>query len=354
MTIEELQAKDIIVFECLSGSHAYGLNTPNSDVDIKGVFILPEEDYFGLNEVEQVNDEKNDVVYYELKRFMALLSKSNPNILELLYSPEDCIRKMHPVFEEIRKANLLSKQCKESFGGYAMTQVRKAKGLNKKILNPMDKMRKGVLDFCFVAQAQGAIPIREFLEMNEIPQEECGLSSIPHMTEVYGVFHGEPSYNGIVRKGLTNDVVLSSISKGSEPIGYMTFNKSAYSKYCKEYKAYWSWVENRNDARYENTIQHGKNYDAKNMMHTFRLLRMCEEIGKEGLLNVRRADRQELLKIKNGDFDYDELKIMANQTVAGLDQIYDESNLPDSIDIILIDQLLVKVRQQFYKLRRSS
>ena len=32
-----------IVYECLSGSHAYGLATPESDIDIKGVFILPED-----------------------------------------------------------------------------------------------------------------------------------------------------------------------------------------------------------------------------------------------------------------------------------------------------------------------
>ena len=78
MTLEELHSKNIIVFECLSGSHAYGLATPESDVDIKGVFILLENDYLGLNYVEQVSNETNDIVYYELGRFVELLSKSNP------------------------------------------------------------------------------------------------------------------------------------------------------------------------------------------------------------------------------------------------------------------------------------
>ncbi|MEM6644533.1 MAG: nucleotidyltransferase domain-containing protein, partial [Bacteroidota bacterium] len=214
MTLEELYSKDIIVFECLSGSQAYGLATPESDVDIKGVFILPEDDYLGLNYVEQVSNETNDIVYCELGRFVELLSKSNPNILELLYTPEDSVRKIHPVFEKIRAMNLLSKQCKDSFGGYAMTQVRKAKGLNKKILNPVEKERKGILDFCYVAYQQGSIPVTEFLQVNNLDQAKCGLSKIPHMHEMYGLYYGEPSFKGIARKETANEVSLSPVPKG--------------------------------------------------------------------------------------------------------------------------------------------
>ncbi len=46
-----------------------------------------------------------------------------------------------------------------------------------------------------------------------------------------------------------------------------------------------SWVEHRNKARYNTNIEHGKNYDSKNLMHTFRLLDMAEEIARERTLN---------------------------------------------------------------------
>lgn len=49
MTINDLRTKGLIILECISGSKAYGLDTPTSDTDIKGVFILPKEDYYGLN-----------------------------------------------------------------------------------------------------------------------------------------------------------------------------------------------------------------------------------------------------------------------------------------------------------------
>lgn len=348
MTLEELYSKDIIVFDCLSGSQAYGLATPESDVDVKGVFVLPEEDYFGLNYVEQISNETNDVVYYELKRFVELLSKSNPNILELLYTPDDSVRKIQPVFQKFRSMNLLSKQCKESFGGYAMTQVRKAKGLNKKILNPVDKERKGILDFCFVAHGQGSIPVVDFLEINKMDQSECGLSRIPHMHEMYGLYYGQTSFKGIIRKENANEVSLSSIPKGIEPLAVMSFNMSAYSKYCKDYKEYWEWVEKRNDTRYQNTLDHAKNYDAKNMMHTIRLLTMCEEIGLEGKLNVRREDRDYLLRIKKGEFQYDELVAIAETKIASINDAYEKSDLPDQPDANELNSALIEIRREFY------
>jgi predicted nucleotidyltransferase len=45
-----------------------------------------------LEYTEQVSDASNDVVYYELKRFIELLYRNNPNLLELLSSPADCVR----------------------------------------------------------------------------------------------------------------------------------------------------------------------------------------------------------------------------------------------------------------------
>ena len=73
MTIEDLKSRGLIVLESISGSRAYGLETPTSDTDIKGVFILPKEDFYGMNYIPQISNETNDVVYYELGRFLSLI-----------------------------------------------------------------------------------------------------------------------------------------------------------------------------------------------------------------------------------------------------------------------------------------
>ncbi|MEM8892659.1 MAG: nucleotidyltransferase domain-containing protein, partial [Bacteroidota bacterium] len=41
LNIDQLKERDLILLECISGSKAYGLDTPTSDTDIKGVFYLP-------------------------------------------------------------------------------------------------------------------------------------------------------------------------------------------------------------------------------------------------------------------------------------------------------------------------
>jgi len=70
MTIKELKNQNLLLFEAVSGSHAYGLQHKDSDVDLRGVFVMPKVQFYGLNQTEQVSDKKNDEVYYELKKFI--------------------------------------------------------------------------------------------------------------------------------------------------------------------------------------------------------------------------------------------------------------------------------------------
>ena len=139
MTIQEIKDKGLLLFECISGSKAYGLDTSQSDTDLKGVFYLPKDLFYGLEYIPQVNNETNDEVYYELGRFVELLCKNNPNILELLASPNECILYRHPLMDKLNIDMFLSKVCKDTFAGYALTQIRKARGHKKKVVNPKKK-----------------------------------------------------------------------------------------------------------------------------------------------------------------------------------------------------------------------
>lgn len=349
MTVQELKDKGCVLLECISGSQAYGLATPTSDVDIKGVFISPKESFYSLGYFDQVNENNNNVAYFELGKFIDLLSKNNPNMLELLDMPADCILYQHELFDRIKAKDFISKLCKDAFAGYAMTQLKKARGLNKKILNPMSEEKKTVLDFCYVIAGQGSVPVRDFLTRNNMKQEDCGLVAIAHMREVFGLYHKKNAlYKGIVHTEGSMDISLSSVAEGEEPVAVMSFNKDGYSKYCKDYTDYFNWVGNRNEARYENTITHGKNYDAKNMMHTFRLLDMAEEIGRTGEIKVRRENRDFLLGIKKGDFEYDDLVRRAEEKLLTVDQVYEKSFLPPTPDLKKINALLVSIRNDFY------
>lgn len=349
LTIEQVKTNGWLVLEGIVGSQAYGLATEQSDTDIKGVYILPKDIYYGLDYFPQANNETNDIVYYELNRFMELVGKNNPNILELLYLPKSCILYKHPVFDIIDSRNYLSKLCKDTFANYAITQIRKARGLNKKIVNPMDKERKSILDFCYVAVGQNTTALTSWLKQNGLTQEDCGLVNLPHMRDMFALYHSTQGlYKGIMGSPLANEVSVSSVPKNEESIAIMSFNKDGYSKYCKDYKEYWDWVEKRNDARYETNLAHGREYDAKNMMHTFRLLEMATEIGETGKLNVQRPNRNFLLDVKLGNYEFEALMELAEDKIADVEKAFANTSLPDEPDVSLINEILVDVRDSWY------
>ena len=121
MTVDEIRHRGLLLFECISGSRAYGLDTPKSDTDLKGVFYLPVEQFYGLQYIPQTSNETNDIVYYELGRFVELLIKNNPNILEMLATPDDCILYRHPLMKRLEVGMFLSKYCIDTFAGYAIS-----------------------------------------------------------------------------------------------------------------------------------------------------------------------------------------------------------------------------------------
>lgn len=352
LTIDWIKNNGLLVFEVITGSRSYGLDTATSDTDIKGVFLLPKDMFYGLDYTAQVNNDTNDIVYYELKRFMELLSKSNPNILEMLNVPEKCILQKHPIMDMLQPEMFLSKQCEQSFANYAFTQIKKAYGLEKKIVNPIEEERKSVLDFCFVHEDAAAEPLKKYLEEKGLEQNKIGLAAIAHLRDCYNLYYSnELNYSGVAKKDNANEVSLSSIPKGEKPIAMLYFNKDAYSIYCKQYKEYWDWVAKRNEQRYDTTMLHGKKYDSKNMMHVFRLLLMAKEIAVDGKINVFRNDRDFLLAIKEGKFEYDELVQKAEALKGELPLLYEQSNLQDEPNTESINELLIKMREVYYTLK---
>lgn len=352
LTLETARSPECLLFECVTGSRAYGTDTPSSDTDLRGVFVSPRDCFFGLQQVDQLSDESNDETYYEIGRFVKLLLKNNPNILEILFSEEEMIRFRHPLFSRIRPEWVLSRLCESTFAGYAMTQIQKARGLNKKIVNPMEGPRKTVLEFCFVVDGQGSIPVSDWLANRGVRQDQCGLVKIPHMRDTYGVYvdgEGTSGYKGIIRNDESTELNLSSIPKNEEPIGWMNFNKDGFKKHCREYREYQAWMEERNESRYATNIEHGKNYDSKNLMHTFRLLDVAEEIAREKIIRVRRPNRDFLMRIRNGEFSYEELIVRAEEKVEAIREYFASSDLPDEPETLALEGALIEIREQWYR-----
>jgi hypothetical protein len=355
--IESKSPGSIPLYLVIRGSHAYGTNLPTSDIDYSGVFVQNIDSILGMSYLEQINDDKNDIVIYELRRFLELLAKNNPTILELLNTPKDCIVYKHHMFDKIleNKDKFLTKICANSFGGYAKEQISKAKGQNKKQNWEKDKVsRKTPLDFCFIHQGEHSILLTEYLKKYGLAQEFCGLSKIPHSKDVYALFHTEEfaKFKGIAFED-SNDIRLSSIPKDLPPacfIGHITYNKDGYMQHCKDYKSYETWLEQRNEQRWVDVESHGQKIDGKNMMHCRRLMDMAREIAQGKGIVVRRPNAQELIDIRQGKVDLQTLIEHVESEIVEVDNLFKNSTLPDKLDIKFVEKLLIEIRKSIYNL----
>jgi predicted nucleotidyltransferase len=382
----------IPLYLVVRGSHAYGTNLPTSDIDYAGVFVQDMNSILGMSYVEQVNDDKNDIVIYEIRRFLELLAKNNPTILELLNTPEDCVIYKDPAFDVIfeNRDKFLTKVCSQSFGGYAVAQIKKAKGQDKKQNWEKDKVtRKEVLDFVYVIEGEKSIPWKEWnLSDGEKTFDEkfIGVVNVPNARDTYALFYdmdahscfselvseesretfkkvrkemGLPmglGYKGLVKMdegqnaGESNSLRLSSIPKGEKPICNVIYNKDGYTQHCKDYKSYQTWLEERNEQRWVDVQTHGQKIDGKNMMHCRRLMDMAREIAEGKGIVVRRPNAQELIDIRQGKVDLQSLIDHVESEIKAVDELYKNSTLPDSVDTKLVESILINTRKKIYNL----
>lgn len=355
--IEYLKKNNLIIFEGICGSHAYGTNIPTSDIDIRGIFILPLDNILGMNYIDQVSDKKNDIIYYEIGRFLDLLSKNNPNVLEIISLPTDCIRFKDPIMDSIfaQADRFITKKCRWSFAGYAIEQIKKARGLNKKMNWEENEMtRKTVLDFCYVLVDGGSMPVKDWIFKRHWTYKDYGLAAIDHGHDIYAMYLAPNNFLGkwgiVSDETQANDVQLTSIPKGIPVSGYLYFNKDGYSSHCKKYKEYQEWLTHRNETRVNMAKAHGKKYDGKNLMHCVRLLEMANEIALEHKLIIRRPNREKLISIRKGEYEYDDLLNEAEELIKKMDAAFEQSSLPKEVDVNFVDNLLIQIRKERYKI----
>jgi len=361
MNIKELKESGRIVFETVSGSHAYGTNTPKSDTDLRGFYVNPPHDYLGLSDpAGQISDEKNDITYYSLKRAFELLQTANPNMIELLWMPQDCVRFQSPVMTKLieNRDLFISKKCFHTHSGYAYAQIEKAKGQNKKVHNPQPVNRPVKEEFCWIVpdfsfdrvsmEEYKTFPCRPvpwpvYSNIKDVPSmSKYHCSALEHTSNVYRLYYYGAEAKGIFRGD--DMLVCESIPIDDEIAkfaGLLIYNKQDYEKACKEWHSYWDWMKNRNEARWVDQEKGKLNYDQKNMMHCMRLLISGEHILTHGYPIVRFEGEQKdyLMKIRAGEFKYEELMTEVERRMADLEKLYNTSSIPHSVNVGKIEEL---------------
>lgn len=378
--------QDRTIFLTISGSHSYGMATPTSDFDYRGICIPPFESYIGLKEkFEQIVDSNTkhtykhfpigllkgdprvkgnseettpDMQIMELSKFMRLALSNNPSVLEVLFTDnEDHVIK-NPIINSIleNRNKLLSKSVKARFCGYALSQLKRIKTHRKWLLNPVEEkpLRKdfGLPEFTLISQDQlnSADSLIQFeidsflIDQTHLPEDvkiELNQSMYNYMHFVW------ESLNSSANRDV-NDEFFYGIAKNKgfdDNFIEVLIREKKYKSAKKEWNQYQEWKINRNPARAE--LEKRIGYDGKHAAHLVRLLRTCREILETGNLIVKRKDAEELLAIRNGLWKFDDLLDFANKEDIELEKVVKNSSLPKIPDSNFFDGLVRNIILEF-------
>jgi hypothetical protein len=347
---------DAIIFECVAGSRAYGTATSASDEDVRGIFAVRGDAYLGLSRPpDQVGDERGNTVYYSLRRIIELLAQANPNILELLFMPDDCILKRTPEMHQLvsHRRLFVTKQCAETHAGYAMSQIKKARGQNKWINNPKPEAPPKKEAYCHVIpwgaddQRMPARPVP--LSALGWSLDEFHAARLEHAPDTYRLYRYGAKARGVFRG---DAIACESIPKDDEATkfaGLLLYNEVGWKQALADHKNYWSWRRERNEARWQQQERGELDFDAKNMMHTVRLLLSARSLMQYGEPIVRFHGEQLalLMSIRTGALTFDEIMSIAEGVLADCERLKASADLPEICDVAQASALLQSITRSW-------
>lgn len=332
------------------GSHAYGLNTPTSDVDIKGIAVPPREYFLGFaNAFEQAESKDPDMVVYGIQKFFRLAAENNPNIIEVLWCDESNHRVVTPAGRKLIDARelFLSKKAKHTFCGYSVAQLKRIKTHRRWIMSPV-KTPPTRADF--------GLPERTVIPSDQLEAAQAAIAkkiTTWNLDDMSGI---EPAdrfrlqgcmAEMMAEMSLTADTQYAAAGRA---IGYdenflrLLDLERQYKSRHTEWAQYQNWLATRNPARAEIERKYG--YDCKHGMHLVRLMRMAREILETGKVIVKRPDREELLAIRNGAWSYEQIVEWAERQDAELQEVYKTCTLRATADREALDELCISIVEE--------
>lgn len=303
------------ILELKVGSHLYGTNTPESDVDFSGVFIAPKEFYLGLQTVNEVdlsviskkengrNDKDAiDRKFYELRKFVKLASENNPNIIEQLFVPDKQLVECTPLggFLLSNRHLFPYQGCYHKFIGYAISQ-------KKKMIVKRDNMQD----------------IVDAIEFFGNFKEKSYIVQYSPLIDVYGF----RSFKETDQHFLIGDMHLQKNDTVRQALRKLHDRKDKFS------------------GRYDDFVSKS-GYDTKFASHLIRLLHEGIELLKTGEIHFPLMQSELILDIKNGKFTIEEILEMSEELENIMDKILQNSDLPKKPRVKEIENLLIEMVEE--------
>ena len=337
------------VFSTIVGSIAYGTNTEGSDVDIRGIAVIDDPSYyFGfLNRFEQFEDNESDTVIYDIRRAFDLMAGANPNMWDLVFADERFHQKVNSCFRVVLESRdmFLSKKARFTFVGYSYAQLKRIKSARSWLLNPPKKKPE---------RSAYGLPEQSLITKDTIGAFQWVMANLLKDSVSYLDFSDttkeeltNANWVGLIQKsGVPEDGFdqLQKITGASDQFMSIMQKEQAYINAKRHYDSYVSWKNSRNKKRA--VLEEKFGYDCKHAMHLVRLMRMGKEILSTGKVQVYRHDREELLAIRNGAWEYSKVEEYAEQMEQEIASLYETSPLPKEPNRVELDKLCIKVIEE--------
>ena len=312
-----------IILLGLGGSHAYGTNNEDSDLDVRGVALNSKSEILTNENFEQVTNDETDTTVYSFNKIIKLLSNANPNVVEMLGLKPEHYLYLSPVGQELinNRKLFLSKKAVYSFGGYANSQLRR---LDNKAVRLVEQSEK----------------------------EKHILNSINNAKITF-----KDKYFDINDDAINLYIDKSPREEYDSEI-FMDVNLTKYP--LRDYKSMWSEMNNivkeysKVGRRNQNAIEHGKL--GKHMMHLVRLYYTCFDILENGeIITYRDKEHDLLMDIRNGKYLDNNRQPIPEffEIVDGLERrleyAKENTDLPNSPDYNKIKEFVMDVNERVVK-----
>lgn len=357
----------------MAGSHAYGMSTPQSDIDIRGICVAPmrvrcgiyerfeqtEDDSFIDSDIGNIieqkagrsvlPDETIDCTIYDVSKAIKLIGDCNPNMLEIVFAHDNDVVFCNGVGDMLRDNQklFLSLKAKHTYVGYATSQLKRIERHRAYLLGPIPTKP---------SRTDYGLPEHESV----IPKDQRDLINehIKGRIRSWGVDDLELSQAARItlnenlrafRCSVLNcddlklDQKLEDSAAASlgidESMRKALHAERSYRHALSEFRSYQRWETERNPKRKALEAQYG--FDTKHASHLIRLARTGVELLETGTINVKRDDAEELLSIRRGARSFDELKEESEQLFSRMNVLYSENpcNLPKKPNFIALQQL---------------
>jgi len=275
----------------MGGSHAYGMDTDTSDIDIRGCLLNGREEILTGNYYEQFTNDETDTVIYSLNKFLHLLSNCNPNAIEML----GCLPEHYLYLSDVGKELLenrhmfLSKRCVNAFGGYANEQLRRLQNAMARDSYPKAEREKHILN-----------TIRNMRH---------------HLAEVY------PSYD----EGSMKLYIAESAKEGLDTEIFVDLALKGFP--LRDYRGIMSEM---------NTVINEYSKLNKRNTHLLRLYMMAIDIMKKHEIITYRTDEHKLLMdVRNGAFleaADDEMVNMVSREAEQMREAFEKQDFADDFE----------------------